>query len=576
MLIRGISVVLGAVCVVLGVLLILSPLTALAVLLWLVAIAAVATGIDDLVSARGLLWPWITRATGLLWIALGAVAIAWPGLTVHGIAIVAGVGMVIGGLTRILTATSAATDERIAATLIGLTSIILGALALGWPDVTIFVIAVLLGARVVLFGFSHIVGGFWPRVSTRLSRAPGSPARPHDWLRIGASALALVVTVALLGVGLLFRAGAPSTNSFYTPSGNVPSHPGALLRSEAFTRDVPANARAWLILYTTTRSEGVSAVASAIVVAPLIGRVGPRPVIAWAHGTTGIAEGCAPSLAKDPFGSGAFFALDQVVAQGWVLVATDYTGLGTMGPTPYLVGQGEARSILDAVRAAKQLGGLDLADQTVVWGHSQGGNAALWTGIIAPTYAPDVHVVGDAALAPTSNLTGLVADFQNVTGGSIFAAYVLSAYSAIYPDVRFNSYVRPGAQVAAHKVAGRCLVEPEVFVSVGTALVIGKNLFSKDPLSGALGARLQQNTPTGHIDAPLLIAQGEADPLVLPAVQAAYVRRQCQAGQPIDYLTFPGRGHVGLVEADSSLIPQLLQWTQDRFEGRPAPSTCSG
>lgn len=147
--------------------------------------------------------------------------------------------------------------------------------------------------------------------------------------------------------------------------------------------------------------------ASAIVVAPARHPAGRRPVTAWAHGTTGVAEPCAPSLVRHPFTAGALLVLPQMLAQGWAVVATDYTGLGTAGPAPFLIGQGEARSVLDAVRAAHQLPGLNLADTTVIWGHSQGGNAALWAGALAPAYAPDDHVIGVAALAPATDLTGL-------------------------------------------------------------------------------------------------------------------------------------------------------------------------
>ncbi len=65
-----------------------------------------------------------------------------------------------------------------------------------------------------------------------------------------------------------------------------------------------------------------------------IGPTAPAPVIAWAHGTTGIARDCAPSVFPNPFEAGSFYALDDVIANGWVLVATDYVGLGTPGPHP--------------------------------------------------------------------------------------------------------------------------------------------------------------------------------------------------------------------------------------------------
>jgi len=222
-----------------------------------------------------------------------------------------------------------------------------------------------------------------------------------------------------------------------------------------------------------------------------------------------------------------------------VLVATDCTGMGTKGPTPFLIGQGEARADLDAVRAAHQLKQLDLADQTVLWGHSQGGNAALWAGILAPSYAPDDHVVGVAALAPASDLTGLVDNLAHVPGGSIFSAYVITAYSQAYSDVSFSKYVLPAAQVISRRAASRCLSGPGAIVSVAQSLVLDKPVTAGNLASGPLGQRLIQNTPTGMIQAPLLIAQGLSDRLVLPSVQARCVRQRCAAGQKLDYLTYP-------------------------------------
>ena len=255
-------------------------------------------------------------------------------------------------------------------------------------------------------------------------------------------------------------------------------------------------------------------------------------------------------------------------------MATDYIGLGTKGPHSYLIGQGEGRSVLDAVGAARQLPGLRLADQTVVWGHSQGGNAALWAGMLAPGYAPDDHVVGVAALAPASDLPAVAGNFTRVTGGSVFAAYVISAYSDTYHDVSYDRYVIPAARSIVRATAGRCLGEPKILVSVIASLADDKSIFTGSPDSGPLGDRLRQNTPSGPIQAPVLIAQGEADPLILPAMQAAYARQRCALGGALEYRTYPGLDHVGLVASDSPLTPYLLSWTQDRFDGKSAPSNC--
>jgi pimeloyl-ACP methyl ester carboxylesterase len=367
----------------------------------------------------------------------------------------------------------------------------------------------------------------------------------------------------------------PSPDAFYDPPDSVPAQPGQLLRSEPFaSSEVPAGANAWRILYTTTRDDGVTAVASALVLAPTSATTTPSPVIAWAHGTTGFAPGCAPSILPAGLSAGAMMIQDRVIAQGWTLVATDYVGLGTQGPHPYLIGQGQARSVLDAVRAANQLTDITLAGDIVVWGHSQGGHAALWTGILAPTYAPELTIDGVAALAPASNLPGLINHLPTVTGGELFASYVVAAYTQTYPDVSVTEYVRPGARIIAAEMAQRCLAEKSTLVSVLTALFLDKPLWQGDPSRGALQHRLVANVPSGPIPAPLLIGQGHADSLVVPAAQQAYVEARCAAGHAVDYRTYDGRNHVPLVEPDSPLVPDLIAWTVDRFQGQPAKNSC--
>jgi pimeloyl-ACP methyl ester carboxylesterase len=303
---------------------------------------------------------------------------------------------------------------------------------------------------------------------------------------------------------------------------------------------------------------------------------GPRPVIAWAHGTTGVASSCAPSLlSASRLNNGVIPGLDRVIGRGWVLVATDYVGLGTAGPHPYLIGQGEARSVLDSVRAARQLPDLELSHETVVWGHSQGGHAALWVGMLAPTYAPDVNVVGVAALAPAGDLHALVDTIRHTLEGRVISAYILTAYSEIYDDVSFDHYVRPAARLQVREAAKRCLDLPDAIPSAVTAVLSRQPVYSVSPLGGALGRRLAENTPRGPIKEPLLIAQGTGDPLVLPKVQRAYVNQLCHAGQRVEYVTYRGRDHLSLLWSDSRLVPFLLAWSEARFAGRHVENRCT-
>src|SRR5258705_7571805 len=197
-------------------------------------------------------------------------------------------------------------------------------------------------------------------------------------------------------------------DAFYDLPTDVTRKPGALLRSEPL-KDVilPAGVRGWRILYATTVDDSTPATAVAIVFAPTDSSGSPRPVIAWEHGTTGLLQKCMPSLLSTP--TKGIPERDRIVMGGWVVVATDYSFAEKVGPHPYLIGEGEARAALDSVRAARQMSELTLDKRMVVWGHSQGGHAALWTGIVGPRYAPDLEILGVAAIAPAANIKNILA-----------------------------------------------------------------------------------------------------------------------------------------------------------------------
>jgi uncharacterized membrane protein HdeD (DUF308 family) len=582
---RWLLMLLGVVATALGVYLLFRPFTSLATLVWLVAAAMVVNGLADLLGVREEEQSWVVRAVGVVWLVASLLVLTWAALTLRALAVVVGVLLVLTGIERVVSGVRGTTDQRWAAALLGVAEVFFGVLALSWPDLTLLVVAVVFGARMVMFGLS-VIGRAWrtrrPDAGDHAVRSAEHPAvevgRPRPWwrrlIRLTTSAGALFVALALLGVSAIVHAGAPVLDEFYTAPRSVPDQPGQLIRSESYSTALPAGAAAWRILYTTTRPTGDPAVASAIVMRPVSVPPGPRPVIAWAHGTTGFAENCAPSVLKDGLRAGALPAADQILTHGWVLVATDYVGLGTEGPQPYLIGPGEARSVLDAVRAARQLKNVSLSGTTVVWGHSQGGGAALWTGGLAPSYAPDVPLAGVAALAPASDLVGLADNLDALRIGSIFASYIVAAYTDTYPDVRMNDYIRPTARTFVDRMSARCLSEPAALISVGSSLAFNGPIFSRDPARGPFGRRLTENTPTLPIPAPLLIAQGSGDPLILPALQSAYAKRLCDAGQALEYRPYPGRDHLGVVAPDSPLIPYLVSWTEDRIAGRPAPTTC--
>src|SRR5690606_29707134 len=137
----------------------------------------------------------------------------------------------------------------------GMASVILGVVALAWPDITLLVVAVVFGARTVLFGLAETIGALRrdgavePPASTS-----GAPAR--RWPAVARAGLALAVALASAGLSARLHEGTPAVDAFYDTPEEVPAEPGTLLRVERFTRRIPDGASAWRILYTTTKGRG--------------------------------------------------------------------------------------------------------------------------------------------------------------------------------------------------------------------------------------------------------------------------------------------------------------------------------
>src|SRR5437899_5964884 len=371
--------------------------------------------------------------------------------------------------------------------------------------------------------------------------------------------------------GVLASITANAPDAFYDPPSDLARRPGALLRSEPL-KDValPAGMRGWRILYATTVDDSTPATAVATVFAPTAPPAGPRPVIAWEHGTTGLLQKCMPSLLSAP--SAGIPGRDRIVMAGWVVVETDYSFAEKGGPHPYLIGEGEARATLDSVRAARQMSELTLDQRMVVWGYSQGGHAALWTGIVGPRYAPDLEILGVAAIAPAANIKNILA--MNVDVDKRFGPYLALSYSQFYPDITFEQAVRPEALDAARQIVNLCDFVPEDLQRIealaatcdGPALATSSNK--------ALQARLEQNTADGPIQAPVVIAQGLSDTVVPSSATDAYVEERCAAGQRLEYWTFAGRDHGTIVQPGTPLEELLIRWTMARFANEPQASGC--
>jgi len=312
------------------------------------------------------------------------------------------------------------------------------------------------------------------------------------------------------------------------------------------------------------------------VIVPTAPFAGPRPVVSWNHGTTGVARGCAPSLRSDAATKWAIPALEAALARGWVVVASDYSGQGAPGVFPYLIGEGEARSSLDAVLAAREIEVLWLSREIAVWGHSQGGHAALWAGQIVDDYAPLLRVRGTAVLAPVTDPAALAGELTANRADallSVLISWVLVPYADTYPEVDLDDYIAPGARAIVREMTQRCPSEPGVVVSVVTALGVSEDrpLYAADLTAGALGRRLVQNAADPARDEPLLVAWGTSDEVIPPRFQERFVRAACEAGSSVRWMQLRGADHLGILLPRSGFLRLLVGWTDARFGGAEVP-----
>ncbi len=505
-------------------------------------------------------------ATGLVLVVAGVLAVVLSSATVRVLVLLVAIGLVA---TAVAELTGSRRDDRPTAIALAVASVALAGVVLVWPRLSLWAIGVALGAWLVLTGLVTVARAV-------LGRAPRTARPPRRALQRAAAAGALVVSVALVvGTVVVHRGDVRvAPDAFYSPPLAVPDEPGVLIRSEPLTTGVPDGARAWRILYTTTDGDGRAAVSSGTVLAPLDAGEAPAPVLAVAHGTTGVTPRCAPSLAAQPFADGAGAALERMVAAGWVGVLSDYVGLGTAGPHPYLVGPDTAHAVLDAVRAARSLE-LDLTHDVVVWGHSQGGHAALWTGMLAGDYAPDVPLLGVAALAPASDLPALAEGVRAEAIGKLVSAYIAASWAEHVDGVELREVVTPGYLPLVRRIEDLCFTGRDVVAALATASQMTDEVMRPDVLDGEVGALLAANSPDGDVPVPVLLAQGSTDPLVLPAQQRAFVATRCAAGQAVDYREYEGLDHLSLVAATSPLTDDLVAWTLARRAGEPAADTCA-
>jgi len=312
---------------------------------------------------------------------------------------------------------------------------------------------------------------------------------------------------------------------------------------EPYERAVPEGQEAWLILYSTVDSAGAPTVGSGVVVAATERGTDPLPTVTIAPGTNGIIPECAPSLKNNIFVTGHEHALtEHLIPAGCAGVIADYNGLGTRGPHAYLDGETAARNVLDARLAAAQIPELALDETTVIWGHSQGGGAALWTAAISAEYAPDLEVQGMAAAAPAADLPTIAADIADATAGKTITAYLVRSWQEAFDDDT-SEFMTAGYQPIVDRISQRCFEGRDALANLADASQLSSPILQKGAL-GSFGELLAAKIPPAISQSPVLIAQGESDQLIRAARQREFAQNQCDSGQNLEYRSYPNLDHM--------------------------------
>lgn len=395
--------------------------------------------------------------------------------------------------------------------------------------------------------------------------------------RIGRARVVVVGAVATVGMLLAACGGSGTADS---PSGTIPAPdglpafyavpdplpegpPGTLIASEVVSNSEATVTR---VMYLSTAADGSAIPVTGLVIVPAgPAPPGGRPVLSWAHGTTGIADSCTPSLDATQL----LLLAGPLLAQGYVVTATDYEALGTPGRHAYLVGPSAGRTVIDAVRAARTIAGPTASTEYLVWGHSQGGHAALFAGNEAADYAPELSLTAVVAGAPPSQFTALYADLQT---GSAEQFQILAAagFNAAYgdDDAPLDEVLTPAGLDWLANVDRSCSSD----LGAGIDQIDPSTLLRADPATvPAWRELLEANDPasfTTAFPAPLLIVHGDADPLIPIQRSVTLFDQLCRTGQVGQLWNFTGRGHADVVLAS---LPSMLQWMNDRRAGAPMP-----
>jgi pimeloyl-ACP methyl ester carboxylesterase len=425
--------------------------------------------------------------------------------------------------------------------------------------------------------------------------------------------LSTLIFGSIFGLSAFVVHAEPPVQPFYTavmkmkPDGKL----GQVIKQEKIATSVNG-AQAWRIAYISSDISGRKTISTGLVVAPVgPAPTGGRPVMSWAHGTTGAAQNCGPSQVLDPavplneyflVGGNSWTdygipAIEEFIKEGYVIVATDYQGLGGGGRHQYSVSATNGMDALNAARAAVSMKETGANKKTVIYGWSQGGGATIALAGMPDyikqtgTAADNLDILGFVALAPQdisifapagkvdqSSADQYLQRFQTMFLDNVFNFTHATMYywgtQAAFPNLKLSDvFTDEGVKVANAIYSNKCMhAASDTFnFNYGSSYA---SLLKKTPSNTVAWtqAMIKGGVPEVKPVAPVQIYFGSKDTAVPPMMHKLYQDQVCKLGGNVGRMQLPGEQSHFTTPGSSK--PFYLAWVKDRIAGKALPNAC--
>lgn len=385
--------------------------------------------------------------------------------------------------------------------------------------------------------------------------------------RLGMTLLSCALSAGACAAVTLAPAGGATDHWNVYSAPPVGAKPGDILHAQKRT-DAPKGSAGWNVVYVSEIAPGRLAYVSGEIYLPESGGES-RDVVLWNHETAGLADACAPSRrGTREEGHDRVPALAALLARGYVVVMSDYPGLGLPGPAFYMAGQPNARASLDMLRVARNFPGARASSRYVMYGWSQGGQTTMWAESIAASYVPEFTGLGAALVAPAVRIRELTLNSMTAAENAGYVISTLSGIQAYHPELKYRDFLAPEAMEQLPVLANGCF-------DVWSAAAGVRDAYQPDALApgspwwNAMTA-VDDFTPQGTM--PFAIFQGTADTTTPPNLTLRERTALCSAGNAVQYQAFDGLDHSAVVPEAARRLPD---WFADRFAGKPAQNDCA-